>query len=66
MASPEDLKSFARKQAADDQSAALIKRFPSYPEDVKKRFPSLVKQEADIEQWRQETNIALRGGPQAG
>lgn len=66
MASPEDIKQFARKQGSPDNTAQTIQKFPPFPEDVKTRFPTMRKMEDDIEQWRVKTNIALRGGTEAG
>ncbi len=40
-----------------------IKKVPQLPPDVVKRFPSLVKWQRDMEQWRIEANNALGGGP---
>jgi hypothetical protein len=62
VASPDEKRRFARLQ----QGAAtpeVIQKFPPYPEDVKRRFPSLVKHEEEVEAWRVKTNIAIRGGP---
>lgn len=66
MPSAEDLKSFNRKRNAPDVSQEVIDKFPAFPDDVRKRFPSIVAMEKSIEEWRVKTNIALRGGPQAG
>jgi len=61
VASPEDKNRFARLQEGSAQPQ-VIQKFPPYPEDVKRRFPSMVKHEEEVEQWRVKTNIALRGG----
>ena len=66
MASEQDKKAFARMQGSPDNTASLIDKFPEYPQDVRDRFPSLMEHERRIEEWRVKTNIALRGGPQAG
>ena len=66
MASEQDKLAFKRMQGSPDNAASLIDKFPAYPQDVKDRFPSLAEHEQRIEEWRVKTNIALRGGPQAG
>lgn len=62
MASPEDIESFNRLRLDVAGTASLIPKFPAYPEDVKKRFPSLAKHEELIEAWRVRANIGLKGG----
>lgn len=62
MASPEEKDRFARLQQGSAQPE-VIQKFPSLPDEVKKRFPSLKDYEDQVEQWRVKTNIALRGGP---
>jgi len=64
VASPEDIESFNRLRLDVAGTASLIPKFPGYPEDVKKRFPSLAEHEQLIEAWRVRANIALRGGPE--
>jgi hypothetical protein len=34
---------------------------PSLPDDAKKRFPSLVKYEQELEVWRKKVNVAVFG-----
>jgi len=63
MASPTDRQMFDRRRSALDNTAQMIQKFPSYPVDVKQRFPSLNQHEQEIEAWRVKTNAALRGGP---
>lgn len=43
----------------------IIPKLPPYPEDIRKRFPSLEKHQADLENWRTQTNIAITGGSTA-
>ncbi len=62
MASPEEKARFLRIQQGAAQPE-IIQKVPTLPDDVKKRFPSFVKWEEEVEQWRVKTNIALRGGP---
>jgi len=62
--SAEDLKAFTRLQkgAADDSASRLVAGLPKLPPDVKKRFPSMEKYEADMQDWHEKLLIALKGG----
>lgn len=37
----------------------VVPKLPQLPEDLKKRFPSVVKWEQDVEKWRQDLAVAL-------
>ena len=64
MPSAQDLKQFQRVQnsAGSDDTAKLVANMPPYPDEVKQRFPSMARHEADQKEWIKELIIALRGG----
>lgn len=64
MPSDADKKSFDRMRLDSGARPVLVQKFPTIPDDVKKRFPSMVKFEQDIEAWRVAANKSLGGGEQ--
>ena len=65
MPSAADLKNFRRIQnsAGVDDTQKLVSNMPSFPDEMKRRFPSLAKHEEDLKDWNKKLIIALRGGP---
>lgn len=64
MASDADLKSFARLQGGVqfDSSLKLVSQLPSFPKDMRDRFPSLAQYEASLKEWHASLLLALQGG----
>lgn len=65
MPSLADLKSLERIQqgVAFDATLKLVAELPPVPDDVRKRFPSMVKYDLALKEWHQKLLIALKGGP---
>ncbi len=59
MASADDLKSFSRLRAQGAAMPTVVPKLPKLPDDVRKRFPSLVQWEQDVEKWRVDLATAL-------
>jgi len=57
-----DQTSFDRLQIGGDGVPRVIPKVPTLPEDVRKRFPSLVEWEKQMEEWRVKATRALTGG----
>jgi hypothetical protein len=64
MPSEEDLKNFLRLQQGVpfDTSLKLVAELPPFPEDVRKRFPSMAQYEASLKDWHSKLILALQGG----
>ncbi|TFH58217.1 MAG: hypothetical protein E4G90_10835 [Gemmatimonadales bacterium] len=37
-----------------------VPKFPEFPDDVKRRFPSLIEMEKDVEHWRINVQNAIK------
>lgn len=62
--SPAALAKIAHLRTESSAAPEIIPKLPPYPEDVRKRFPSLEKHQADLEDWRVKASIAIKGGAQ--
>jgi len=58
------LKAFARLQqgAAFDATLRLVAELPVVPDEVKKRFPSMIKYDLELKEWHKRLLLALKGG----
>lgn len=61
MPSTSDKTQFARLQFDPGSFPVKIGPVPKLPDEVKQRFPSLIKWEQDLEAWRLAANLALGG-----
>jgi len=63
MPSADALKRIAHLRTGSTGVPEILPKFPSFPEEIRKRFPTAIKEhEAALEDWRLKANIAIRGG----
>jgi len=63
VASQQDLDQLKRL-VLDQDTARIVKEMPPIPNEVKLRFPSMVKYESDLRDWTtKHLAIVIRGGP---
>lgn len=55
----EKLLQLAGKAGTAEEQSRVIPKFPALPDDVRKRFPSVAKYEADVETWRLKTTLVV-------
>lgn len=62
MPSDADKLNFARVQQGQglDATLRLVAQLPAYPDDIKKRFPSMAKHEEALKEWHQKLLLSLK------